>query len=283
MSDPKIGFITSVKLGFSCMEAIYESGQKISLAITLPNDVSKKKSGRVLIDSFCNEKKIPLLKVLHINQSEVVEKIKEFKIDWLFIIGWSQIANKALVSAALKGTIGAHPTLLPVGRGRASLPWVILKNLKETGVTFFKLGEGVDDGPIIFQNKIKVSSEETATTLYSKIVSAHKNIIKKLAPILIENNLKTYDQNETLATFWPGRKPNDSEINLNESIWKAERLIRAVTKPYPGAFYIENKKKIIIWKAHVLNQEPSNKDNKYLKFNDGYLVLDNFEEINLSK
>ena len=76
MNNPRIGFITSVKLGLSCMEAIYESGQKISLVITLPNDKSKKKSGRVLLDNFCNEKKIPLLKVSHINQSEVVEKVK---------------------------------------------------------------------------------------------------------------------------------------------------------------------------------------------------------------
>ncbi len=34
-----------------------------------------------------------------------------------------------------------HPTLLPKGRGRASIPWAILKNLPETGVTMFRLNE----------------------------------------------------------------------------------------------------------------------------------------------
>ena len=37
-----------------------------------------------------------------------------------------------------------HPTLLPVGRGRAAIPWAIIKGLDKTGVTMFKLDEGVD-------------------------------------------------------------------------------------------------------------------------------------------
>ena len=43
-----------------------------------------------------------------------------------------------------------HPTLLPVGREGQQYP-AILKGLKQTGVTMFKLDEGVDTGDIIGQ------------------------------------------------------------------------------------------------------------------------------------
>ena len=125
----KFGFVTCVQLGLSCMEAIYEVGGKLDLAITLPDNINKDKSGRVYIDDFCNEYKIPLFKSTHINNLDVVQTVSQADIDWLFIIGWSQIVNQNLLESPKKGVLGIHPTLLPEGRGRSSIPWTILKNL----------------------------------------------------------------------------------------------------------------------------------------------------------
>ena len=66
-----------------------------------------------------------------------------------------------------------HPTLLPVGRGRAAVPWAILKGLDRTGVTLFKLDEGVDTGDIIGQEMIALSETVTATELYERVNQAH--------------------------------------------------------------------------------------------------------------
>src|SRR5690554_2083 len=145
----KIGFVTCVQLGLSCMEAIYEANGKLALAITLNDDQARQKSGRVYLDEFCKRKSIPLMKSSHINNKDVIDSIKEADLDWLFIIGWSQIASKELLETPKNGTLGMHPTLLPCGRGRASIPWAILKGLDTTGVTLFKLDEGVDTGPIV--------------------------------------------------------------------------------------------------------------------------------------
>jgi methionyl-tRNA formyltransferase len=271
----KIGFVTSVELGLSCMKAIYDSGNGVSLAITLPDNVATQKSGRVFIDEFCLKKKIPLFKNKHINNAEVINEIKKFKIDWLFIIGWSQVANSEIISAPTQGVIGAHPTLLPVGRGRSSIPWAILKDLSQTGVTLFKIDKGIDTGPIFSQKIVNLEKNETATSLYFKIKTAHHQIIKKFIPLLLKNQLRPLPQDEKHSSFWPARRPEDGEINFSKSVWVAERLIRAVTKPYPGAFYFEFKKKIIIWKASVSNDKPINE--KFLQFKDGYLILIEFE------
>ena len=131
------------------MEAIYEIGGELDLVITLEDSQAADKSGRVYLDKFCKTKNIHLFKSSHIN-NEVCEKIiKEYKIDWLFIIGWSQIAKPHILNAPVNGTLGIHPTLLPQGRGRAPIPWAIIKGLRETGVTLFKLDEGVDTGDIV--------------------------------------------------------------------------------------------------------------------------------------
>lgn len=280
MKKLNLGFVSSVKLGLSCIKAIYEIGYKLSLVVTLSDNIAKKKSGRVFFDDFCKEKNINLIKTSHINDQKVIDEIKKKKIDWLFIIGWSQIASLQVLSSPRFGAIGAHPTLLPIGRGRASIPWAIIKRLDKTGVTLFKINEKVDAGPILAQKIIKIEDFETASTLYRKVELAHVKIIKNFIPTLLNNNFTITSQDEKQATIWPGRKPEDGIIDTSSSVWHAERLVRALTKPYPGAFLIKNNKKIIIWKASVSSKKLLKK--KCLKFTDGYLILDEFDIVKIN-
>src|SRR5690554_5788702 len=119
---PKIGFVTCVQLGLSCMEALYEAGGNLSFVMTLEDNQATNKSGRVYLDDFCKAHEIPLLKSRHVNNDDVISAIKEHELDWLFIIGWSQIAGLEVLNAPKQGVLGMHPTLLPTGRGRAAIP-----------------------------------------------------------------------------------------------------------------------------------------------------------------
>lgn len=260
------------------MEAIYEAGGKLDLVITLPDTKAKNKSGRIYLDEFCAKYGVPLLKTDHINDEVAVAAIKENSIDWLFIIGWSQIAGISVLSAPRRGVLGMHPTLLPEGRGRAAIPWAILKGLRETGVTLFKMDAGVDTGPIAAQISIPLAPRTTATELYAKVDRAHTELMRRAIPGLLSDTLMLREQDESQATDWPGRRPEDGQIDLRGSVWDAERLVRAVTKPYPGAFYFREEKKIIIWRATIAAAPPT-PDVPYLGFHDGFLLIDEWEVV----
>lgn len=277
----KLGFITCVQLGLSCMKSIYEVGGELSLAITLPDNKAINKSGRVFLDEFCSYHKIPLLKSDHINNNSVINAIKEAHIDWLFIIGWSQIAGSDILAAPKFGVLGMHPTLLPEGRGRASIPWAILKCLQQTGVTLFKLDSGIDTGSIAAQIVVPLTSQTTAADLYNDINQAHCLLMKKAISDILSGTLILKKQDETKASVWPGRKPQDGEINPCGSVWDAERLVRALTRPYPGAFYFDGGKKIVVWKSFVVNKPPK-EDVHFIRFYDGFLVLEQTEQSSIS-
>jgi methionyl-tRNA formyltransferase len=158
-------------------------------------------------------------------------------LDWLFIIGWSQVAHEEVLSAPAKGAIGMHPTLLPVGRGRAAIPWAILQGLDVTGVTMFQLDGGVDTGPIIAQKTIPLTADSDAGQLYEAVDRAHVELMREIFPKLCEGSLDPQPQDDGLATEWPVRSPEDGEIRTDRSVADAERLVRATTRPYPGAFF----------------------------------------------
>jgi methionyl-tRNA formyltransferase len=267
----KMAFATCVQLGLSCIEEIYSIGGKLDLLITLKDEKSKNKSGRIYLDHIANKRNAPLLKVDNINDREVIVALKNHQIDWLFIIGWSQIVKKEILETPTKGCIGMHPTLLPVGRGRAAIPWAILKELKQTGVTMFKLDEGVDTGDIIGQGIISLDQKITATELYQKMNDMHISLISKYWNGIVNNNITLTKQNEAEASEWPGRKPEDGEITSSMTMNEADKLVRAVSHPYPGAFYKDGDKTMRIWSAKT------NQNSGKIKLSDGFLIPTDYE------
>ena len=134
------------------------------------------------------------------------------------------------------------------------------------------------------QDRFRVPLDVDASRLYELAKDSHVRLMKSSLPSFAEGKFKEIIQDENLATYWPQRKPEDGQIDLSGSINDAEVLIRAVTKPYPGAFIIENGKKTIVWKSRILQSKeviPSN--SKIIKFKDGILVCEDCEEHNILK
>ena len=281
MNKPiKFAFVTCVQLGLSCIERIYEIGGKLDLLITLNDNKEVKKSGRIYLDDFAKRHKIPLIKINHINDIKVKNVLKEFSIDFLFIIGWSQIADNEIINIPHRGTFGIHPTLLPEGRGRAAIPWAILKGLKQTGVTLFKLDEGIDTGPIVDQIRIPIENKETAFTLYEKVNKAHEELISIAYRSIINNKLIIREQDHSKATEWLARRPADGEIFPSMTVEEADKLIRATTHPYPGAFIQTEEGKKIIWKVEMSND---NDIKNVLLLKDGTLSILDYEIVKMSE
>jgi methionyl-tRNA formyltransferase len=271
-----IAFCTCVQIGKSCIEAVLSLGGQFDLLLTLHDQKSINKSGRIYLDEIAETSSIPLFKLNHINDPEVAKVLIEYEIDWLFIIGWSQIASAELIRIPRMGIIGAHPTLLPVGRGRAAVPWAIIKGLDKTGVTFFKMNEGVDTGEILDQIQIPILKNENATSLYDKVNAAHTELIKQIWPKLIDGSLVGIKQNESKATYWEGRNPTDGELYHTMTLKEVDKLVRASTHPYPGAFImIDEFTKLIIWFGSVR----PNQSDRVFNFIDGVYYVTDFEVI----
>lgn len=159
-----------------------------------------------------------------------------------------------------------HPTLLPEGRGRAAIPWAILKGLQQTGVTLFKLDHGVDTGEIIGQGVIPLDDNTTATELYRQVDRMHVDLISKYWDDIAYDRITLVKQDNSKATVWPGRRPKDGEITEAMTMKEAEKLVRAVTHPYPGAFHRDENETIRIWSAKT---DP---DSGLIKLSDGFLT-----------
>lgn len=261
------------------MEEIVALGGDLKIVLTLPDDVAPKKSGRISLDEFCAQHGFPLRKVRNINETEAVDAIRRADLDWLFVLESQIVGNQVLVAPRL-GCLGMHPALLPEGRGRAVIPWAILKGLDRTGLTLFKLDAGVDTGPIVEQVVISVERDETATALYGKMMDAHRTLIRLVWDDLLAGAVSLREQDDSVATVWPGRKPEDGRIDETMSVAAVETLVRAVTHPYPGARWRDPAgRDLVVWSGHVQRSEERSAPDRIILLRDGSYVIDEFDPL----
>ena len=181
--------------------------------------------------------------------SKAIEKIAP---DVILVMGWYYMIPKTIRVMARYGAWGIHSSLLPKYAGGAPLVWAIIEGCKETGVTLFRMEDGVDDGDIIAQKTIPIEDTDTIREVYDRATTASKELLKQ---IFVQKKPFTFTpQNKDKTEIYPQRKPEDGLINWNWDNKRIKNFIRAQTKPYPGAFFLVNGKKVIIWDADVTDE-----------------------------
>ena len=249
----KIVFISHNIFGYECLKEILKNNGNVIAVITRkyqPNisDYCDQ------YNQLCNKHKILLYEIDDINDARIKAKLKELVPDFIFVFGWSQIIDKEILKIPKSGCLGTHPSVLPRNRGSATIPWQILNNEKISAVTLFYLEEGLDCGDIVAQEIFEVDGAETAESFYQKVIGAGQKLIQKNLHLLVKGEAKRTPQDHLLATYLGRRTPEDGIINWSLDNEHLYRLIRAVGKPYPGAYTYYNYKKIIILEAELSRQ-----------------------------
>ena len=88
-----------------------------------------------------------------------------------------------LNNLSFKKAINIHPSYLPHFKGRDPINDAIQNKSSFTGVTAFHMTEILDDGEIIFQEKIKIDKNDNKSTLMIKMLPLYKKFTK----LIIEN------------------------------------------------------------------------------------------------
>ena len=250
VENPKIILVGSVNSSRKTLEKLIEHEMNVVAVLGLNPEVSANVSGFADLRILSEANNIAFRYFSKINESEITEFVASKQPDLMFVIGLSQLVKAPLLEIPKNGAIGFHPTRLPEGRGRGAVAWIILGQVKGAA-TFFKMDEGMDSGAIWAQEDYEVGEKDNATTVVNQIVNAIGIALDHVLPELKKGHFITVEQDETKATYLGKRNPEDGNINWNDSAIDIDRLIRAASKPLPGAYTYLGNQKVIIWKAAI--------------------------------
>lgn len=165
---------------------------------------------------------------------------------------------RALIPSAVlaippRGALNLHGSLLPLYRGRCPLNWVLIHGERETGMTLHHMTAEPDAGDIVGQVRLGIGPDETAPELGRRLEDAAVEVLEKYLPQIADGTAPRTPQDPARGSCFGRRRPEDGRFEWS---WPARRihdLVRAVTRPYPGARVEGARGQTMVWKTRVVD------------------------------
>ena len=241
-------------MGCMGIEALMRNGYEIQAVFTYPDDPDE----TIWFESVAElaaRHNIPVYSPDDINHPLWVEKIQNMKPDILFSFYYRHLLKQELLDIPPAGCVNLHGSLLPKYRGRAPVNWTLLNGETETGVSLHYMTIKPDDGDILAQKSVAISDADTAVSLNQKLVQAASTMLDEYLPLIENGTAPRQAQDHSQSSYCGRRRPEDGQIDWDLPATGIRNLIRAVTRPFPGAFSFRGQKKILIWEAEVIESK----------------------------
>lgn len=268
-------FMGSPEIAVPSLKAILESPHKIVGVVSQPD----KPAGRGLemhppaVAQCAREGKLPLFQPQKIRQNgEFLETLQGLKPDVIAIAAYGKILPKEVLNLPPHGCINVHFSLLPKYRGAAPLQWALINGDEETGVTIFRLNEGVDSGPILLQRKVMIHDEDNAEILGRRLAIIGAELLIEALDGLADGSLEAVPQNDRQATKAPLLKKEDGLIDWSRKAKVVWGQIRGMT-PWPGAFTSLKGKRLKIHSAEPVDHAKKGVSGEIVEISDDGLQV----------
>ncbi len=200
----KTVFFGTPNIAIPFLEVLHKNSN-IELVITQPD----KPRDRGMEISACPTKQ----KAIELGL-KTTDKIPDLASDLGVAVAFGRLINKKTIEQFKHGIINIHFSMLPKYRGASPVQYALLNGDTKTGVTAFWIDEGMDTGDIFLQKEVEISSEDTAETLFPKLIEAGTSILKEcLEKIEQKNIIRTKQMGEPSNA--PLIEKKDYELNFN--------------------------------------------------------------------
>lgn len=233
-------------IGCVGIESLLENGFEIAAVFTHRDDPHEN-------TWFCSAAEtaashgIPVFAPDDVNHPIWVEKIKSIGPDIIFSFYYRNLIGEEILAVPEAGGLNLHGSLLPAYRGRAPVNWVLVNGETETGVTLHYMTRRPDAGDIVAQKKVAIADNDTALTLHKKTAAAAGEMLDNILPRIKAGTAPRTPQDDTRASYFGRRSPEDGEIDWTRPASDVRNLVRAVTHPYPGAFSFVGERQCFFW------------------------------------
>lgn len=229
------------------LECLLEDGANVVGLITLPPGADGGVSDYCDLHDYAASHGVQVIDTLDVNSDSTVSALVALEADYLFVLGWSQLLRAGVLRSVSKFVVGSHPTPLPLRRGRAPVPWTIIEGLNSSAVTLFRMTEKIDDGPILLQSRFEIGEDAYAMDVYLKVAETLASSFLELYNRLNSNEIICQPVADSVASYRGKRTPQDGFLDFSLSNLSLVRLVRAVSKPYPGAYFFYRDQQIVVW------------------------------------
>ena len=246
----KIIFFGTPEFALPILKKIYNSKHEILLVYTQPPKKSLRgqKLNKTVIHKFSEKVSLNVKTPDDLDgEANFLDKIN---FDIGIVVAYGKLIPKKILNLSKYGFINLHASLLPKYRGAAPIQRSLINRDKETGISFMKIIEKLDSGPVCKKYKIAINKNENYNSLLARLSSLGEDNVIEIIEKIIENKIQFVDQNDHEATYAKKIKKLDGKINWNESAELIQAKVNALN-PNPGGWFVFDNERYKILRADI--------------------------------
>lgn len=179
------------------------------------------------------------------------------RLDLAVVVAYGRILRSDALAVPAAGMLNVHFSLLPRWRGAAPVTRALMAGDPMTGVTIFRLDEGLDTGPVLTAQAVDIEDDETGGELTSRLAALGARLMAQVIPGYLDGGVKPVPQSDEGLAYAAKIEPNERMIRVDGPRVDEVNRIRALS-PEPGATLTidEGPHQILRARLHAANPGP---------------------------
>lgn len=248
VTRPSIAVFAYHDVGYECLQTLTEHGSHI-VAVFTHNDDPGERIWFKSVAALARQHGIPVYAPDSVNTEDWIERIRALRPEILFSFYYRSLICQEILDIPALGAFNIHGSLLPRYRGRVPVNWAVLNGETRTGATLHFMVRRPDAGDIVDQEEAPIGPFDSAQQVFVRVTAAARHVLERQIGAIEAGNAPRRPQDEATASYFGARKPQDGRIDWTLPAQRIFNLVRAVTRPYPGAFTDLGGRQLFIWWA----------------------------------
>lgn len=187
------------------------------------------------------------------DDEELAELLRWLEPDLLVVAAYGRLLNREILSIPELYCINVHPSLLPRYRGAAPIQRQLLAGERESGVSIFRMDEGMDSGPVLRQERVQIGQDDDAGVLHDSLAELGAELLLETLKDIAAGEAHPVEQDHCRATYAP--RITREELEIDWSL-PADRVVNAVRafSPRPGAWTWWRRQRMKVLGAQVVDE-----------------------------
>ena len=188
------------------------------------------------VKRFAVSKGMRVIQPESLKDSQAVEVLAALKPDIIIVAAYGQILPAVVLELPRYKCVNIHPSLLPRYRGPSPVAAPILNGDPVTGVTIMLIERKIDSGPILSQEELAISDEDTTASLSERLAVMGAGKLVETIPGWVEGKIRPGMQDDSLASYTRMETKEDGLLDWNLPAVDLWRRVRAYD-PWPGCYF----------------------------------------------
>ncbi len=233
----RIAFLGTPDFAVPALAALAQAGHEIAAVYSQPP--APRGRGQAMrpspVQAFAESLGLATRTPASMRDPEEISAFAALGLDAAVVVAFGQILPAAVLDAPRLGSFNLHGSLLPRWRGAAPIQRAVMAGDRVTGVQVMRMTEGLDEGPVLLSESVRIDALETAGTLHDRLAPIGAALMARALEAVARGEATEAPQAEEGATYAKKIRPSETRINWGKPAAEVDRRIRGLS-PFPGAW-----------------------------------------------